>query len=153
MTEQRSIIEALGIADAFEVALELRRRTEFLATYLTPPRAQQLRPGHKRGRQLAVGRAAGTAGREGIAHRGYYARFIAIRLPYGVQSDERDALWAVDAIGPDQVRHIDIRPAADAMLASLKAGSLALGDAAREDFIPGNFKARQPMIAQFAICR
>jgi NAD+ synthase len=151
MTEQTSIIEALGIADAFELELEARRRIEFLATYLRAAGRSSYVLGISGGvDSLAAGLLAQQAVRE-LRIAGYDARFIAIRLPYGVQADERDAQRAVDAIGPDQVRHIDIRPATEAMLASIKAGGGELGESAREDFILGNIKARQRMIAQFAI--
>src|SRR5690606_16868330 len=79
------------------------------------------------------------------------ARFIAVRLPYGVQADERDAQRALDAIRPDVVHSVDIKPAADAMLAALRQDRVELGDAGREDFLLGNIKARQRMIAQYAI--
>eukprot|EP01035_Chromulina_nebulosa_P058934 gene58934-80704_t len=37
------------------------------------------------------------------------------------------------------------------MLAALKAGDLAFRDAAHEDFVLGNIKARERMVAQFAV--
>jgi NAD+ synthase len=82
---------------------------------------------------------------------GHDARFIAVRLPYGLQVDESDAQRALDTIEADRVLRVDIKPAADAMFASVKSSGLELGDAGREDFILGNIKARQRMIAQFAI--
>ena len=76
---------------------------------------------------------------------------MAVRLPYGVQADESDAQRALDIIKPDEVHSIDIKPAADAMLESIKLAGVETGDAGREDFLLGNIKARQRMIAQFAI--
>ena len=77
--------------------------------------------------------------------------FLAVRLPYGTQADESDAQRALDTIQADEVHRIDIKPAADAMLNSIKLAGAELGDAAREDFLLGNIKARQRMIAQFAL--
>lgn len=52
---------------------------------------------------------------------------------------------------PDEVYTLDIKPAADAMLNSIKLAGIELGDAGREDFLLGNIKARQRMVAQFAL--
>ena len=41
MTDQKAIIEALGVTGAFDAAQEAQRRSEFLATYL---RERGLRP-------------------------------------------------------------------------------------------------------------
>jgi NAD+ synthase len=46
---------------------------------------------------------------------------------------------------------VNIKAAADAMLAAAQDGGLAFADAGRQDFILGNIKARQRMIAQFAL--
>ena len=81
----------------------------------------------------------------------YDAKFIAVRLPYGAQADEQDAQRALDTIGADDVYRIDIKPAADAMLNSIMVAGVDLDDASREDFLLGNIKARQRMIAQYAV--
>lgn len=151
MTEQQQIIETLGVGAEFDAALEARRRTEFLGTYLRASGLSSYVLGISGGvdsltAALLAQRAVGD-----LRQSGYEARFIAVRLPYGVQADESDAQRALDTIGADQVLTVDIRPAADAMLTALKIGGLMIGDAGREDFILGNIKARQRMIAQFAI--
>jgi NAD+ synthase len=46
---------------------------------------------------------------------------------------------------------VDINPAADAMLAAINAGGASFRDAWHQDFVLGNIKARQRMIAQFAL--
>jgi len=46
---------------------------------------------------------------------------------------------------------VNIKEPADAMLAAALNGGLAFADAGRQDFILGNIKARQRMIAQFAL--
>ena len=151
LTEQREIIESLGVSAVFDAALEARRRTEFLGTYLRASGLSTYVLGISGGvdsltAALLAQRAVGE-----LRQSGYEARFIAVRLPYGVQADESDAQRALDTIGADQVLTVDIKPPADAMLAALKLGGLMIGDAGREDFILGNIKARQRMIAQFAI--
>jgi NAD+ synthase len=151
VAEQQEIIETLGVRPDFDAAIEARRRTEFLGTYLRASGLTTYVLGISGGvdsltAALLAQRAVGD-----LRQSGYEARFIAVRLPYGVQADESDAQRALDTVGADQVLKVDIKPAADAMLTALKAGGLSIGDAGREDFILGNIKARQRMIAQFAI--
>ena len=151
MTEQRMIIDALGVQQGFEPELEARRRIEFLATYLRGSGLQCYVLGISGGvDSLAAALLAQRAVRE-LREGGYEARFIAVRLPYGAQADEADAQRALNAIGADRVYTVNIKPAADAMLAALKTGGFEGGDPAREDFLLGNIKARQRMIAQFAL--
>ncbi|HTO27273.1 MAG TPA: ammonia-dependent NAD(+) synthetase [Devosia sp.] len=151
MTEQQEIIEALGVRPTFDAATEVQRRTEFLASYLRASGLTTYVLGISGGvDSLTAAMLAQRAVGE-LRQSGYEAQFIAVRLPYGVQADESDAQRALETIGADQVLTVDIKPAADAMLASLKRAELAIGDAGREDFILGNIKARQRMIAQFAI--
>jgi NAD+ synthase len=151
LTEQHEIIEALGVRPEFDAALEAQRRIDFLATYLRASGLTSYVLGISGGvDSLAAAMLAQRAVRQ-LREARHDASFIAVRLPYGVQADESDAQRAIDTIGADQVLTVDIKPAADAMLAALKAGGLAMGDAGREDFLLGNIKARQRMIAQFAI--
>ncbi len=74
-----------------------------------------------------------------------------MRLPYGVQADEADAQKALAAIRPDRTVTIDIKPAADAMLAEIRRQAGELFEVERVDFHLGNIKARQRMIAQYAL--
>ena len=41
-------------------------------------------------------------------------QFIAVRLPYGEQADEEDAMDAINFIGADKVLRVNIKPATDA---------------------------------------
>lgn len=88
---------------------------------------------------------------EQLRSSGMPVRFIAMRLPYGVQADHTDAQRALTFIDPDETLAIDIKPAADAMLAQLKVGGLTFNDQWQADFVLGNIKARQRMIAQYAV--
>ncbi|MBW4656805.1 MAG: ammonia-dependent NAD(+) synthetase [Kaiparowitsia implicata GSE-PSE-MK54-09C] len=151
MSEQQAIIQALGVATHFVVEQEARMRIDLLRTYLRTSGLNSYVLGISGGvDSLAAALLAQQAVKE-LQTTGYEARLIAVRLPYGAQADEGDAQRALDVIGADQVRRIDIKPAADAMLVSIKSSGLDIGDANREDFILGNIKARQRMIAQFAI--
>jgi NAD+ synthase len=82
---------------------------------------------------------------------GHEATFYAMRLPYGVQADEKDAQLALGFINADQVLTVDVKSASDASLAASLAGGLIFRDAHHQDFVLGNIKARQRMIAQYAV--
>lgn len=73
-------------------------------------------------------------------------QFYALRLPYGVQADEADAMDAIAWMHADQVLRIDIQPATEAMMVELTQQGQTI-----TDFNKGNIKARQRMIAQYAV--
>lgn len=147
---QRQIAAELHVADGFDAAREIERRVAFLADYL---RANGL-AAYVLG--ISGGVDSSTAGRlaqlavERLRDAQYDARFVAMRLPYGVQHDEAEAQQSLAFIRPDETLTVDIRPAADAMLGSLSACGLSFADASQQDFVHGNIKARQRMIAQYA---
>ncbi len=62
-------------------------------------------------------------------------QFIAVRLPYGNQADEADAMAAIDFMQADQVMRVDIKPATDATVKSLQANEIDVSD-----FNKGNIK-------------
>ena len=151
LNEQHAIIEALGVTADFDPDHEMRRRIDFLSTYLRASGLKTYVLGISGGVDSTTAALLAQRAVSELRSSGYDARFIAVRLPYGVQADELDAQRALDVIRADEVQRMDIKPAADAMLAALKAGGLSFESAGREDFILGNIKARQRMIAQFAI--
>ena len=73
-------------------------------------------------------------------------QFIAVRLPYGVQTDAQDAADAVAFQKPDQDLIVNIKPAVDALVASLNEAGQQI-----TDFNKGNIKARERMVVQYAI--
>jgi NAD+ synthase len=148
---QRGVIAALGVAPTFDAETETRRRIEFLKSYLETSRLRSYVLGISGGvDSLTAGWLAQQAVRQ-LRDTGYDASFVAVRLPYGTQADEVDASRAMQAIKADRELTINIKPAADAMLDATMAGGLGFADAAQKDFIPGNIKARQRMIAQYAL--
>lgn len=151
MTEQETIIRALGVAPTFNAAQEARRRIDFLGTYLRESCLSAYVLGISGGVDSLAAALLAQRAVEELRASGHNARFLAVRLPYGRQADESDAQRALDTIRADEVHRIDIKPAADAMLKSIKLADVELGDAGRVDFLLGNIKARQRMIAQFAL--
>src|SRR5690606_40146365 len=83
--------------------------------------------------------------------RGHAAVFIAMRLPYGEQRDEADAQLSLQVIQPDETLVVDVKPASDAILEQSVSAGLMFKDAAQKDFVHGNIKARQRMIAQYTV--
>ena len=76
------------------------------------------------------------------------ATFVAVRLPYGAQADEEDAQVALRFIQPSESVVVNIKPATDALA---EAAAEAMHVSELTDFNKGNVKARQRMIAQYAI--
>jgi NAD+ synthase len=99
---------------------------------------------------LAAGRLAQLSV-ERLRARRYEAHFVAVRLPYGSQRDEGDAQRALNFVGPDETLTVDIQSASDEMLRALEQAGAQFADDYQRDFVLGNIKARQRMIAQYAI--
>jgi NAD+ synthase len=140
---QDSIRAALGVRADFDAAKETERRVQFLADYLEESGASGYVLGISGGLDSTVAGRLGSlaCGRTGTT-------FTAMRLPYGVQGDESDAVAAIEFIEPSQTVTVDIKPAVDSLHEATTAEGL---DAGRADFVKGNIKARQRMVAQYAV--
>ncbi len=73
-------------------------------------------------------------------------KFIAVRLPYGVQADEDDCTLALEFIKPDQLVTYNIKQVVDTHVQLLAECGQDISD-----FNKGNIKARERMIVQYAI--
>lgn len=147
----RQIAAELGVTPDFDAAAEIARRVDFLAARLRASALHTLVLGISGGVDSTVAGRLGQLCAERLRDDGYDAHFVAMRLPYRAQQDEADAAQALAFIAPDETLTVDIGPAADATLASLRAAGFAFADEAKEDFALGNIKARQRMIAQYAV--
>ncbi|MET7805273.1 ammonia-dependent NAD(+) synthetase [Micromonospora chersina] len=151
MSIRRRIADELQVSATFDAAEEIERRVVFLADRLVDTGLTTLVLG------ISGGVDSTTAGRlcqlaaERARAAGHPAVFVAMRLPYGVQADEHHAQAALEFIRPDRLLTVDVKPAADAALDALVAAGLTFRDAAQQDFVLGNVKARQRMIAQYAV--
>jgi NAD+ synthase len=151
IVRQASIAAEMQVAAEFDVEWEIERRVAFLAKYLRSNGLKTYVLG------ISGGVDSTTAGRlaqlavERLRADHYDAHFVAIRLPYGEQKDEADAQQALRFIRADENLAIDIKPAADAMLAALDKSGVLFKDESQRDFVHGNIKARQRMIAQYAV--
>lgn len=152
MTSQQSaIIAELGVAKTFDAAAEAERRIRFLADYLKNSGLHSYVLGVSGGVDSTTASMLAQAAVKRLREGGYEAQFVAMRLPYGAQRDEADAARAIATIRPDHTVTVNIKPAADAMLAEVRAASGALWSSDKEDFHFGNIKARQRMVAQYAL--
>lgn len=145
---QQRITDLLGVRPRIDPAEEVAARVGFLADYLAATGARGFVLGISGGQDSTL---AGRLAQMAVEKRraaGSDARFVAVRLPHGLQADEDDAQLALQFIRPDEAVTVDIKPATDAMCASVCD---ALGRGALGDFNKGNVKARMRMIAQYAI--
>ncbi|MYN12902.1 ammonia-dependent NAD(+) synthetase [Pusillimonas sp. TS35] len=149
--EQRRIINELEVVADFDAEREVTRRVAFLADYLRRTGMRSYVLGISGGVDSLVGGCLAQRAVERIRAEGGQATFVAMRLPYGEQRDEVDAQASLEVIKADEVLTVNVKPAADDMLASLLAGGLAFRDENQQDFLMGNIKARQRMIAQYAV--
>ncbi|MFF5426638.1 MULTISPECIES: ammonia-dependent NAD(+) synthetase [unclassified Streptomyces] len=151
IARQQQIAQELEVSASFDPRAEIERRVAFLAERLRSTGLRSLVLG------ISGGVDSTTAGRlcqlavERVREAGQEATFYAMRLPYGVQADEKDARTALDFIRADRVLTVDVKPASDAALEAALAGGVTFRDAHHQDFTHGNIKARQRMIAQYAV--
>lgn len=146
---QQEIIRALHVAPTIDPKQEVRRTIDFLKEYLMAhPFLKTYVLGISGGQDSSLaGRLAQLAMEEIRAETGDESyQFIAVRLPYGIQNDEADAIAALEFIQPDQIMTINIKESTDAMVKSLEMNPLEISD-----YNKGNIKARQRMIVQYAI--
>ncbi|MEV0059909.1 ammonia-dependent NAD(+) synthetase [Nocardia sp. NPDC050718] len=147
-TLREQIIAELGVLPEIEPKQEVRRRVDFLKDYLNSTPAKGFALGISGGQDSALAGRLCQLAVEELRAEGVDAKFLAVRLPYGVQADEHDAQTALNFIDPDRAVVVNIRPGADAVAAEV-AG--ALDHERLRDFVRGNIKARERMVAQYAL--
>ena len=146
---QSVIINDLQVQPSIDPAAEVQRRVKFIQDYLTTTGMKTVVLGISGGQDSSLAGRLSQMAVEGLrkdtGDDGY--QFIAVRLPYGEQADEADAMSAInDFIHPDKTVRVNIKPATDAMVNELTAAGAQISD-----FNKGNIKARERMIVQYAI--
>ena len=146
---QEEIINALKVAPSIDPETEIRRTIDFIKAYFHKyPFLKSLVLGISGGQDSTLAgklcQMAITEIREETGDDKY--QFIAVRLPYGNQADEADAMDAIDFMAADQTVRVNIKPAVDVTVEELEKGGLTISD-----FNKGNIKARQRMLVQYAI--
>ncbi|USG08491.1 NAD(+) synthase [Latilactobacillus sakei] len=146
---QAEIIAALKTQPTIDPAKEIRRSVDFMKAYLKKNTFLKTYVLGISGGQdsTLVGALAEKAMQEMRAETGDESyQFIAVRLPYGEQADESDAMAAIEFMAADQVKRVNIKGSVDAMVQSLAETGVTVSD-----FNKGNIKARVRMIAQYGI--
>ena len=82
-------------------------------------------------------------------------RFVAVRLPYGIQKDEDEAQLALSFIQPSESLTVNVKAGTDgivdAVTQALHEKQLLSASEEAIDFAKGNVKARARMVAQYKI--
>jgi NAD+ synthase len=156
--DQRTIIEQMKVLPKIDAKYEISRRINFIKTQLKQSGLKTLVLGISGGvdsstcgrlAQLAISQLNDELGKD----KGY--RFIAVRLPYGVQADEDDAQQALAFIKPDKCLTINIKNGADSLnqevIQAMASANISSATDATIDFSKGNVKARARMIAQYHV--
>lgn len=144
---QQEIIERLGTKQVIDPQQEIRERIDFLKAYVTNANRKGFVLGISGGQDSSLaGRLCQLAVKE-LTSEGYEAKFVALRLPYGVQKDEADAQLALDFIEPDESFEFNIKATVDAFEATFNA---VPEQEVLRDYDKGNVKARVRMLTQYA---
>lgn len=149
MTTQQDIIAELGVRPDFDAASETERRIAFLADYLRTSGTKGYVLGLSGGVDSTTGGRLAQLACERVRESGGQATFLAMRLPYGVQADEADAAAAVEFVAADETITVNIKASTDAMFAEVDAAGVDFTGIDHADFVKGNVKARERMIAQY----
>ena len=153
---KQDIIDEMRVMPVIDPNFEISRRVEFIQNQLINSGAKTLVLG------ISGGVDSSTCGRlaqlavDGLnkAHNCSDYRFAAVRLPYGIQKDEKDAQVSLRFIQPSISLTVNIEGGVNAINASvcetLEDNGLLPNDDAI-DFAKGNVKARARMVSQYEI--
>ncbi|HLP23821.1 MAG TPA: ammonia-dependent NAD(+) synthetase [Microbacteriaceae bacterium] len=144
---QIEIIAELGVEANIDPGQEVRKRVQFLKDYARASHAAGFVLGLSGGQDSSLaGRLAQLACEE-LRAEGMSAEFVAVRLPYRVQHDEADAIFALEFVRPDRTVVFNIEHAVDGLATDFRNAT----ESELSDFNKGNVKARMRMVAQYAI--
>ena len=147
MSIQQQIINDLHVKATIDPKEEIKHRIAFLKAYLLKSKTKGFVLGISGGQDSTLAGKLCQMAVEELRNEGQKATFIAVRLPYGIQKDEDDAKAALSFIQPDRALTFDIATTVDAFVSQYKQ---ATGEEI-SDFNKGNVKARERMIAQYAV--
>jgi NAD+ synthase len=141
-------MEDLHIHPEVDPREEIRKRINFLKAYAKKTHAKGFVLGISGGQDSSLAGKLAQSAVEELRKENYQAKFIAVRLPYGIQQDEEDAQRALDFIQPDEKYIFNIKKAVDEVKAEFEQ---SMKGQALSDYHKGNVKARMRMIAHYAI--
>ncbi|MED1864888.1 ammonia-dependent NAD(+) synthetase [Fictibacillus nanhaiensis] len=147
MSLQQRIMSDLNTKSNIDASTEIQSRINFLKDYLIKSGAKGFVLGISGGQDSTLaGRLAQIAVEE-LRGLGHIVKFVAVRLPYGIQRDEEDAELALSFINPDQRISFDVKETVDVFAKNYKT----YASQPLTDFNKGNVKARVRMITQYAV--
>ncbi len=155
--DRASILAEMKVLPEIDPEFEISRRVDFIKTIVKQSGAKSLVLGISGGIDSATcGRLAQLAVEslnEESATQDY--KFIAIRLPYGVQMDEHDAQESIAFIRPTDSLHINVKLGADGIheeaVGALQDSNMISDHESAVDFAKGNVKARTRMVIQYEV--
>lgn len=146
---QRKIVKELKVKPQIDPKQEIRRSIDFIKAYLKKfSFLKTLVLGVSGGQDSTLTgklcEMAITEMRKETDDDHY--QFIAVRLPYGEQADEADAMEAIKYMQADRTVRVNIKSMTDDVVKAVEKNGLQISD-----FNKGNIKARERMVAQYAI--
>lgn len=149
MTLQKKIIKLLDVKSIIIPEKEIRYRIQVLKKYLIKNvHIKSLIVGISGGQDSTLtGKICQLSINElrEETKKNFY-QFIALRLPYGKQIDEKDCQDVINFINPDEVFTINIKNSVLNSEMSLQKGGIKISD-----YIKGNEKARERMKVQYSV--
>lgn len=162
--EQQAIIAEMKVLPEIDVQFEIRRRVEFIKSTLINSGLKSLVLGISGGvdsstcgrlAQLAVNELNQGLKADSNETKANEYKFIAVRLPYGVQADEDEAQLALDFIQPSHCLTTNVLDGVDGIhrevISALSDSNLLSASDSQIDFSKGNVKARARMVSQYHI--
>ncbi|GAB3034330.1 ammonia-dependent NAD(+) synthetase [Bowmanella dokdonensis] len=154
--DTKAIIKEMRVLPHIDPEFEITRRVNFIKSRLRHSGLDTLVLGISGGiDSCTLGRLAQIAVEELNQEHHEHYKFVAVRLPYSVQADEKDAQASIDFIGPTHCVTVNVKPGADAIHKQTSQALAELDlwpdDEAKQDFVKGNVKARTRMIIQYEI--
>lgn len=154
---EQLIREEMRVLSSIDPRFEIQRRVTFIKRKLKEAERSVLVLGVSGGIDSSVcGRLAQLSVDElnqGLSSRKYH--FLAIRLPYGKQADEKEAQIALSFIKPSISITLNVKEGVDSIhtssLLALKKTGLIPKEEGKIDLVKGNTKARARMTAQYEI--
>lgn len=146
---QKEIIKRMKVSPMIDPKEEIRRSINFMKAYIKKqPFLESFVLGISGGQDSTLlGKLAQMAVEELREEmQSDKPIFIAVRLPYGKQIDEDEAMQAIEWIKPDRTFRVNIKGQVDSLVRVLEDQGLPIND-----FNKGNIKARERMVAQYAI--
>ncbi len=155
--KKSEIISEMRVLPAIDAEFEIARRVEFIKDCIEHSGLKHLVLGISGGvdsttcgrlAQIAIEQLNKDLGKEKY-------KFVAVRLPYGIQRDEHDAQAAMEFICPGINIAVNIKTGTDGIhettLSDMDREGLLDRSDSKIDFVKGNVKARVRMAVQYEI--